>query len=246
MAYLSLKLDHVAVLRQARRSRNPMPSQAAMLAEMAGADAITVHMRNDRRHIREKDLFVLKETIGTRLTVECAPTEDNLSRIVEAKPYMATFIPEVEREITTQTGLALIDDDFDILGEMVQRLQEVDVRVALHIDPDVEMVKRASRMGVDAVKLHTGLYAGARTEQEGLAELDKIERAAEAAGKSRLIVMAGQGLDYQNLAPLARLNAIDEFIIGQAIVARAVMVGMDRAVRDMIDILRRETVPASH
>jgi len=246
MAYLSVKLDHVAVLRQARKGKNPMPAQAAMLAEMAGADGITVHMRNDRRHIREKDLFVLRETIGTRLTVEITPTEDNVLRVVEAKPYMVTFMPEVDREITTQTGLALMDDDLDIFREMVQRLQEVDVKVTLHIEPDVEMVKRASRMGVDAVKLHTGLYAGARTEPEGLAELEKIDRAARAAGKANLIVMAGQGLDYQNLMPLAKLNVIDEFVIGQAIVARAVMVGMDRAVRDMIDSLHRESVPASN
>lgn len=240
MAYLSVKLDHVAALRQIRRGKNPIPAQSATLAEMAGADGIAVHMRSDRRHIRERDLFILKETVGTRLTIEIAPTEENLSRVLEVKPYMVTFIPEVDREITTQTGLTP-DDDFEMIQEMAQRLQEVDVRVALHMEPDPDIIKGASRIGIDAVKLHTGQYAGARTEEEGIAELEKIERAARAAGKADLMVIAGQNLDYQNLPPLAKLGVIDEFTIGQAIVARAVMVGMEQAVRDVIELLRYET-----
>jgi pyridoxine 5-phosphate synthase len=244
MAYLSMKLDHFAVLRQARRGKNPLPAQTATLAELAGVDGITIHMRNDRRHIREKDLFVLKETVSTRLTVEIMPTEENLSRVLEAKPYMVTFIPEVDREITTQSGLALPEVEFDLIGEMAYRLQELGIKTALHIEPDTDVIKKASKMGVDAVKLHTGFYAGARTEEEGLAELEKISRAAGAASKANLVVMAGQGLDYQNLTPLARMGVIDEFVIGQAIVARAALVGIERAVKDLIDVLGRETAGA--
>ncbi len=239
MAYLSVKLDHVAALRAARRGQKPLPSQAATLAELAGADSITVHMRNDRRHIKEKDIFVLKQTAGTRLVIEVAPTEENLARVLEAKPYMVTLIPELEREITTQSGLTL-DEDYEIIQEMVQRLQAVDIKASVHIEPDADIVKRASKIGVDAVKLHTGFYAGARTEEEGLAELGKIERAAKAAGKADLMVIAGQGLDYQNLGPLVKLGVIDEFTIGQAIVAHAVMVGMHQAVRDTLEIIRYE------
>jgi pyridoxine 5-phosphate synthase len=240
MAYLSVKLDHVAVLRQARRGRSPDPSHAAVLAEAAGADSITIHMRSDRRHIRERDLYILKETVGTRLTVEIAPTEDNMSRVLEAKPYMVIFMPEMDKEITTQGGLTL-DEEFETVEEMAKRLQAVGIKVGLHIEPDTEMVKRASRINVDAIKLHTGMYVNAQSEEDGLAELGKIERAAKAAGKANLMVMAGQGLDYQNLPPLARLGVIDEYVIGQAVVARAVMVGMSQAVRDMLDIIRHET-----
>lgn len=239
MAYLSVKLDHVAALRAARRGQKPLPSQAATLAELAGADSITVHMRNDRRHIKEKDVFVLKQTVGTRLTIEVAPTEENLARVLEVKPYMVTFMPEVDREVTTQSGLTL-NEDFEIVQEMVQRLQAVEIKVALHIEPDADLVKQAAKMRVDAVKLHTGFYAGARNEEEGLAELGKIERAAKAAGKADLMVIAGQGLDYQNLGPLVKMGVVDEFTIGQAIVAHAVMVGMHQAVRDIMEIIRYE------
>lgn len=237
MAYLSVKLDHVAVLRQTRKGRNPDPSQAAALAELAGCDGITIHLRRDRRHIREKDLFILKEIVATRLTVEIAPTEDNVARVIEVKPYMVTFVPEVDREITTQCGWTLHDEECETIGEMAWRLQEAGIKTALHIEPSTEMIKWASKIKVDAVKLHTGVYASARTEAEGLAELGRIERTSQAAGKANLLTLAGQGIDYTNLAPLVRLGVIDEFVIGQAIIARAILTGMDRAVRDALAII---------
>jgi len=242
MAYLSVKLDHIAVLRQARKSTAPIPSQAAVLAELAGANGITIHMRNDRRHIREKDLFVLKQTVTTQLTVEIAPTEENMARVLEARPYMVTFMPEVEKEITTQAGLAL-DDEFEIVEEMARRLQEAGIRVALHIEPRPDIVKKASRMGVNAVKLHTGMYAAALTDEDGIAELERIEKAARAAGKAGLVVLAGQGIDYHNFPALVKLGVVDEFVVGQAAVARSVMVGLPQAVRDVLDIMRNETPP---
>jgi pyridoxine 5-phosphate synthase len=240
MVYLSVKLDHVAALRQVRRGgKHPIPAQSAALAEMAGADGITIHMRRDRRHIREKDLFLLKEVVGTRLTVEIAPTEENLSRILEARPYMVTFMPEGEKEITTQAGLTL-EEEFETVEEMTRLAQEAGIRVCLHLEPDTDIIKRASRVGVDAVKLHTAIYASARTEEDGLNELSRIERAARAATKADLMVIAGQSLDYQNLPPLAKLGVIDEFTMGQAVIARAVMVGMHQAVRDVLDIIRKD------
>lgn len=239
MAYLSVKIDHVAVLREARRKKSPDVSHAAMLAELGGADGITVHLRRDRRHIRERDLYILKEVVRTRLTVEIAPTEENITRMLEVKPYMTVFVPEIDKEITTQSGLAP-NEDFDMLEEATRRLQEVDIKVGLLIDCNGEAVKRAARMQVNAVKLYTGGFANAETEEGALAEMGRLERTATAGQKTDMMVLAGQGLDYINLLPLARLGAVDEFVIGQSIVSRAVLVGMERATAEMREIARDE------
>ncbi len=239
MAYLSVKLDHVATLREARKSKYPDPSHAAVMAEHAGADGIAVHLRRDKRHIRQRDVVLLKEIVRTRLTVEIEPTEETVSPVLELKPYMVTFVPEVDREITTQTGLAL-PDNFDTIADMTRRLQTVGVKVALHVEPEPDLVKQVSRVGADAVRLHTGMYANARTEQEGLAELARLDKAARAAAKGDVLVLAGGGLDYQNMPPVAKLGLIDEFVVGHALVAEAVVSGMQRAVQAMIDIVRRE------
>lgn len=241
MAYLSVKLDHVATLREARRGKFPDPSHAAVMAEHAGVDGIAIHLRRDRRHIRQRDVVLLKEIVTTRLTVELEPNEEDVAHMLEVKPYMVTFVPETDREITTQAGLTLADD-FDIIADMTRRLQTVGVKVAVHIEPDADLVKQASKMGVDAVRMHTGMYANARTEQEGLTELARLEKAARAAGKGNLLVLAACGLDYQNLPPVVKMGIIDEFVVGFAVVARAVVSGMDRATRDMLDIVRREAL----
>jgi pyridoxine 5-phosphate synthase len=239
MAYLSVKLDHVAALREIRKNRMPEASHAAILAELAGADGITIHLRRDRRHIRDIDLYVLKEVVRTRMTIEIAPTDENLSRVREVKPYMVTLMPEVDKELSTQSGFDLTGDDED-LEAVVGSLQEVGVKISARINPDQDAVKRAIKMKLDAVELHTGAYATANSEDEGLAEIARIERAAKAAANGNLIVMAGQNLDYHNLSPLIKLG-IDEFTVGHAIIARAVLVGMDRAVREMLEIVRRES-----
>jgi len=241
MAYLSVKLDHVATLREARKGKFPDPSHAVVMAEHAGVDGIAIHLRRDRRHIRQRDVVLLKEVVSSRLTVEIEPNEENVAHMLEVKPYMVTFVPETDREITTQAGLTLTDD-YDEIADMTRRLQTVGVKVAVHIEPDTDLVKQASRMGVDAVRLHTGMYANARTEQEGLIELARLEKAARAAGKGNLLVLAACGLDYQNLPPVVKMGIIDEFVVGFAVVARAVVSGMDRAVRDMLDIVRREAL----
>jgi len=240
MAYVSIKLDHVATVREARKGRFPDPSHAAVMAENAGADGIAVHLRRDKRHIRQRDVVLLREIVSTRLTVEIEPIEEFVAQMLELKPYMVVFVPEIEREITTQTGLTLTDD-FDAIADMTRRLQAVEIRVALHVEPDADLVKQVSRLGADAVRLHTGMYANARTEEEGLAELSRLEKAARTAAKGNILTLAGCGLDYQNLPPVVRLGLIDEFIVGHAVVARAVISGMEQAVRDMVGIVRRET-----
>jgi pyridoxine 5-phosphate synthase len=239
MAYLSVKLDHIATLREARKGKFPDPSHAAVMAEHAGVDGLAVHLRRDRRHIRQRDIVLLKEIVTSRLTVEMEPNEENVAHMLEVKPYMVTFLPETDREITTQAGLTLADD-YDSIADMARRLQTVGVKVAVHIEPDADLVKHALRMGVDGVRLHTGMYANARTEQEGLAELARLEKAARAAGKGDLLVLAACGLDYQNLPPLVKLGIVDEFVVGFAVVYKAIVSGMERAVRDMLDLVRRE------
>lgn len=240
MAYVSIKLDHVATIREARRGRFPDPSHAAVMAEHAGADGIAAHLRRDKRHIRQRDVVLLREVVSTRLTVEIEPVETLVSQMLELKPYMVTFVPEVEREITTQAGLTLTDD-FDAIAEMTRRLQAVDIKVALHVEPEADLVKQVSRIGADAVRLHTGMYANARTEAEGLAELNRLEKAARTAAKGNILTLAGSGLDYQNLPPLAKLGLVDEFVVGHAIIARAAISGMDKAVRDVVEIVHRES-----
>ncbi len=243
MAFLSVKLDHVAALRQARRGKTPDPSQAAVLAELGGADGIVVHLRRDRRYIRERDLYLLKEIVGTRLTLEIAPVEDNVSRAAEVKPFMVIFTPEADNEVTTLSGFAT-EQELTALEEMGRRLQESGVKVGLHIDSSADIVKKASAIRVDAIKLYTGIFAGAQTEREGLAELEQIEKAARAAHKAGMMVIAGQGLDYQNLPPLVKLGVIDEFMVGHAVVARSLLVGMERAVQEIATIVRADTGPA--
>jgi pyridoxine 5-phosphate synthase len=238
MAYLSVKLDHVGVLREARKGRLPDPSQAVVLAELGGVDGIVVHLRRDRRHIRERDVYILREMVRTRLTLEIAPDAENVSRALDVKPYMVTLVPEADREITTEAGL-IPGEETEALGAEVKRLQEAGIKVSVHIEPDVDVVKWAAKMKVDAVRLHTGTYAGARTEVEGFAEIEQLEQAAKAAAKNDLIVIAGQGLDYQNILPLVKLGLIDEFVVGHAVVARAMLVGMERAVREMVELVRR-------
>ena len=240
MSYLSVKLDHVAALREVRKIKTPDPAQKVALAEMGGADGITVHIRRDRRHFRDRDLFILREVTRSRLTIEAAPTDENINRIIEVKPHMVTFVPEIEGELTTQSG---IDPGLEAekLEDAARKLQELGVRISLLIDPEVDLVRQAAKMNVNAVKIFTGYYASAKSDSDGLKELERIEKAAQAAAKSDLIVMAGQGLDYSNLRPLVKMGLIDEYTIGQAVVARSLMVGMERAVRDLREVIASES-----
>lgn len=234
---LGVNVDHVATLRQARKATYPDPITAAGIAELAGAEQITIHLREDRRHIQDRDLRVLRETVQTLLNLEMAATQEMVKIAYEYKPDMATLVPERREEVTTEGGLD-VNAQKDLVSKVVKNLKDGDMIVSLFIDPDLDQVKAAHKISADRVELHTGRYCEARTEKERSRELGRIVDASKAAVKLGLGCAAGHGLNYDNVRPIARIPEIDELNIGHAIVARAVMVGFDRAVREMVEILR--------
>ena len=237
-ALLGVNVDHVATLRQSRRTRYPDPVQAAMLAELAGADQITIHLREDRRHIQERDLDVLRRTVQTRLNLEMAATQEMVRIAREAKPDSCTLVPERREELTTEGGLDVVANR-DAILEVVKALKDAEIVASLFIDPDIDQVRAAHRVEVDVVEIHTGRYCDARLAQDRRRELSRIVDAAKAAAKLGLRVAAGHGLNYQNVLPVAAIAEIEEFNIGHAIVAHAIMVGMERAVREMKELIAR-------
>jgi pyridoxine 5-phosphate synthase len=237
-ARLGVNVDHVATLRQSRRTLYPDPVHAAMLAEMAGADQITIHLREDRRHIQERDLQVLRRTVQTRLNLEMAATQEMVKIAYEAKPDACTLVPERREELTTEGGLDVAANR-DAVRTVVKALKDGDITVSLFIDPDVDQVRAAHRVEAEVIEIHTGRYCDARLEQDRRRELARVVDAAKAAAKLGLRVAAGHGLNYQNVLPVAAIGEIEEFNIGHAIVAHAVMVGMERAVREMRELIAR-------
>ncbi len=234
---LGVNVDHVATLRQARRAAYPDPVAAAALAELAGANQITIHLREDRRHVQERDLRVLRATVQTVLNLEMAATPEMVKMAYEHKPDTVTLVPERREEVTTEGGLD-VNAQKDAVGRIVKNLKDGDIIVSLFIDPDLDQVKAAHKVSADRVELHTGRYCEARTSKDRQREFNRIVDAAKAASKLGLGCAAGHGLHYENVRPIARLPEIDELNIGHAIVARAVLVGFDRAVREMVEILR--------
>ncbi len=237
MQRLGVNVDHVATLRQARKTSFPDPVTAAALAELAGAGQITIHLREDRRHIQERDLKVLRETVQTLLNLEMAATQDMVKLAYEYKPDLVTLVPERREELTTEGGLD-ITSQRDAIGKVVKNLKDGDIVVSLFIDPDLDQVKSSHRVSADRVELHTGRYCEAHSEKERQRELSRIVDAAKASTKLGMGCAAGHGLNYENVRPIARIAEIDELNIGHAIVARAVLVGFDRAVREMVELLR--------
>jgi pyridoxine 5-phosphate synthase len=235
---LGVNVDHVATLRQSRRTSYPDPVQAAMLAELAGADQITIHLREDRRHIQERDLQIMRKTVQTRLNLEMAATQEMVKIAYEAKPDVCTLVPERREELTTEGGLDVAGNR-DAIRKVVKTLKDADIVVSLFIDPDVDQVRAAHRAEADAVEIHTGRYCDARLAQDRRRELARVVDAAKAAAKLGILVAAGHGLNYQNVLPVAAIPEIEEFNIGHAIVGHAVMVGMERAVREMKELLAR-------
>ena len=231
---LYINIDHVATVRQARRTDEPDPLEAARLADAAGADGITVHLREDRRHIQDADVLALAPAVRV-LNLELATSADVLALAVRVRPYQATIVPERREEITTEGGLDL-RGPHPRLRETIRRLDEAGVRVSLFIDPDPVALDAAKDLGVPAVELHTGRYA--HTWRESRAALDELQRAARHAADMGLFVHAGHGLTYQNVVPVASIPEIEELNIGHSIVSRAVMVGMSRAVEEMLHLVR--------
>jgi pyridoxine 5-phosphate synthase len=235
---LGVNVDHVATLRQSRRTNYPDPVQAAMLAELAGADQITIHLREDRRHIQERDLQIMRKTVQTRLNLEMAATQEMVKIAYEAKPDVCTLVPERREELTTEGGLDAAGNR-DAIRKVVKTLKDADIVVSLFIDPDVDQVRAAHRVEADVVEIHSGRYCDARLAQDRRRELARMVDAAKAAAKLGIQVAAGHGLNYQNVLPVVAIAEIEEFNIGHAIVGHAIMVGMERAVREMKELLAR-------
>jgi pyridoxine 5-phosphate synthase len=232
MPALGVNIDHVATIRQARRTIEPDPVWAAVLAELGGADGITLHLREDRRHIQDRDLRVLKQTVQVKLNLEMAAEDEITDIAIDVHPAQATLVPERREEVTTEGGL-------DVIGNMqriqtcVRRLQAEGIEVSLFVDPDVRQVEAARALDVAAVELHTGRYADALTPSDQDREYDALIEAGNFALEQDLILHMGHGLTYRNVARIAEIPGLSELNIGHSIVARAVMVGFEEAVREM-------------
>ncbi len=233
---LSVNVDHVATIRQARMADEPDPVWAAVQAELAGACGITVHLRGDRRHIQDRDVRVLKTTVAGALNLEMKATAELLTVALEIRPDMCTLVPEGEGELTTQGGLDVIAEEVQ-LREAVAKLKENGIAVSFFVDPDVVQVERAKAVGADIVEIHTGIFAEATDPDEIQRELEKVRVAAIAAREMGLRVHGGHGLTYRNVQAIADIGEIEELSIGHSVVSRAVLVGMDLAVREMVALL---------
>ena len=237
VAKLGVNVDHVATVRQARGVSEPDPVTAAALAELAGADSITVHLREDRRHIQDRDVEILRRTIKTRLNLEMAATEEMVGIALKILPDAVTLVPEKREELTTEGGLD-VSLHRNLIKKQTDLLRQGGILVSLFVDPDLEQIRMSHRVGADCIEIHTGSYCEARSAELRRAELDKIETAIRAARKLGLGVNAGHGLNYQNIRDVVSLGGIEEFNIGHSIVSRAVLVGMERAVREMAALVR--------
>lgn len=235
-----VNIDHVATVREARRTDEPDPVRVAVLVELAGAHGITVHLREDRRHVSERDVRLLMETVRTGVNLELAAATDVLDIACEIGPAQATLVPERREEVTTEGGLALTDASIRTsTAAAVERLTEAGIRTSLFVDPDENILCLSTELGVDAVELHTGEYANAAPGPERSAQLARLEAAAESARAQGLAVHAGHGLTYENVMPVAAIGLIEELNIGHSIISRAVFVGMERAVAEMGQLIRR-------
>lgn len=236
---LGINVDHVATVRQARLTDEPDPVRAAVLAELGGADLITVHLREDRRHVQERDVELLLETVRTGLNLELAAEEGVLTLAESWAPSQATLVPERREEVTTEGGLDLGGSGRERIGEALQRLAAAGIRTSLFIDPDLDAVDAAAELGADAVELHTGEYANAASPDEREAQVERLRSAALAVRDLGLDAHAGHGLTYENVGPVAALSPLEELNIGHSVVSRAVLVGMERSVREMKERIRR-------
>jgi pyridoxine 5-phosphate synthase len=238
MPRLGVNIDHVATVRQARRAKEPDPIHAAFLAELGGARGITVHLRGDRRHIQDRDVEILRKVVRTSLNIEMAATQEMARLALTVIPDQVTLVPERREELTTEGGLDVVLNSVQ-LRPFVKTLVSGGIRVSLFVDPDMEQVKECHKIAADAVEINTAAYSEARDKKGVAAALRKVQDAARLGGKLGLAVHAGHGLTYENVAPIAAITEISEVNIGHSIVARAVLVGMERAVVEMVEALGR-------
>ena len=237
MPKLSINIDHVATLRQARGGKQPDPVAAAVIAELAGADGIILHLREDRRHVQDRDLELLRQIVKTRINLEMANTEEIIQIALRVKPDLVTFVPERRQELTTEGGLDVLSHRAS-LQKNIRRLKNAGIPSSLFIDADPRQIISSKQVGADAVEIHTGKYADALDNQARRKEFLRIAQALRQARRLGLRVNIGHGLDYQNVTPFTFLPGIEDYSIGHSIISRAVLVGLERAVREMKQLIQ--------
>ncbi len=237
MARLAVNVDHVATVRQARGTIEPDPVLAAGIAELAGAEGIICHLREDRRHIKDRDLRLLRQTVKTKLNLEMAAVEEMVLIALEVKPDIVTLVPEKRAELTTEGGLDVVSNMVDI-REVISRLRASGIRVSAFVDPDIDQIQASKECGAAIVEIHTGQYAEAHSEDDAVRCFERIKKSAAAASSLGLSVSAGHGLNYFNIKRFKAIPEIEEYSIGHSIVSRAVMVGFHKAVAAMAELVR--------
>lgn len=237
MKSLSINIDHIATLREARKGIEPDPVTAALLVELGGADGITIHLREDRRHIQDRDLHLLKDVIKTKLNLEMAATPEMQRIALDVKPQLVTIVPEKREELTTEGGLD-VNSDREELEKFIDKLHEGGLKVSLFLDPDPGQIKSAKLIDADYVEIHTGTFSELWGSQKGDEVFSKIDDAVKLASNLKLGVNAGHGLNYQNIKDVATLKEIEEFSIGHSIISRSVYVGLEKAVREMVKLIK--------
>ncbi|MFH0813686.1 MAG: pyridoxine 5'-phosphate synthase [Pseudomonadota bacterium] len=240
MAKLAVNVDHVATIREARKGNEPDPVTAAFLAELAGCDGIIVHLREDRRHINDRDVELLRKTVKTKLNLEMAAIDEIVEIALKIMPDRCTLVPEKRAELTTEGGLDILGH-FSEIREAIAKLHSGGIGVSVFVDPNPEQIRAAKKIEADYIEIHTGIYSNAKIEGESDRELKKILESAQLASQLGLGVFAGHGLDYHNIQRLTVIPEIEEFSIGHSIIARAVLVGIERAVREMVYLIRGQS-----
>ena len=236
MIKLGVNVDHVATLRQARMTYEPDPVMAAVLADLGGADVITIHLREDRRHIQDRDLDLLRQTVFTKLNLEMATSQEIIDIAIRIKPEQITLVPEKRQEVTTEGGLSVTSQK-EVLTDIIKKFKDNDIYVSLFIDPDKDQIIASGEVGAQAVELHTGNYANAKSEKQRTEMLEVLKEGVKIAKDAGLMVNAGHGLTYKNTGPIVEGMDVEELHIGHSIVSRAIFVGIKRAVKEMKDII---------
>lgn len=234
---LAVNIDHIATLREARGGIEPDPVHAAVLAELAGASGIVCHLREDRRHVNDRDVRALREIVTTKLDLEMAAHEEIIAIALDIVPDLVTIVPEKREELTTEGGLSVAGNE-SRYAELTQRFHERGIAVSFFIEPEADQVEAAAACGAEIIELHTGTYSNARTEHARALQLERLRSAARAAASAGLVVTAGHGLDLRNLSTMKTITELEEVSIGHALVSRAVFVGFQRAVEEYLDVLR--------
>ncbi len=237
MIKLGVNIDHIATLRQARKGNFPDPVYAAVICELAGCDSIVCHLREDRRHIQERDLKVLKEVVKTKLNLEMALSDEIIKIALDVKPDQVTLVPERREELTTEGGLD-VSGNFEKIKRATEDFKNAGIKVSLFIEPDFNQIEKSKETGADFIEIHTGRYADAKTEEEIYHQLDRIIKGTEFAMSTGLRVNAGHGLDYKNVIPICKIKGIEELNIGYSIICMSVFTGLENAVKEMIKIIR--------